>query len=172
MKGSTALSFFLLAFAALSLAETTENQIRVTFNNGVIAPGLSCDASDTLQLSKTIDRHRFLRADAHQDTETNQQRKLQATFYPASCKTTCAGFLPGTCLAQSCRGFRRELDAVETTAGAKYDQDRVLRSEWCALAMKHADNYLDAIIKANKVSGSCAKLLKTTRQMDCMIVTC
>lgn len=157
----------------LASAQISENQLRIVFNNGEIAPDMSCTESDMVQLLKAIDGRRFLRANIGEENRTIQKRTLQ-TYYPASCKRTCAGYTPGTCLAQGCRGYRRTLNEGGTSEpeDTVKKNRRILQSEWCANAVKHADNYLDSIINAKKVSSSCINLLQTSRQIDCMIVTC
>ena len=161
---------FGLAFhGATTMALTTENQVRVLLNNGIDSNKLVCNDEELATIMKAVTTRRFLRADTSKE-EYPHERNLQTTYYPASCRTTCAGFTRGKCLAQGCYGYRRELK--ETSDAAEQDDSRLLQTDWCILAKKHAENSLDSIINGNKVSSSCVQLLNAPRTIDCMVVTC
>jgi hypothetical protein len=160
--------------------EITENQIRVIFNDGVISDNMQCDDVEVETILEAILKRRFLREDTtsrsyvNQESDIIQERDLQSTFYPATCKTACAGFAKGTCTAKRCRGYRRDRHEMETgqEVVTMDESARALQKDWCERAKKQANNYLRSVIAANKVSSSCIQLLSAPRTMDCLIVTC
>jgi hypothetical protein len=182
MKLTLAFSLVILFVCSVApaMAQTTENQLRAIFNNGEpTSATMFCTSDDEVEILKAITLRRFLRADeifdTNQDSDTHQRRKL--TFYPASCKTACAGFATGTCTVVGCKGFRRELNEKQQEGKTtKMDEDaRVLQTsqDWCTKATRQANSYLDAVMNSGKVSAPCIKLINPTkRRIDCLLVSC
>jgi hypothetical protein len=179
---STVFSLLLLGlcFIVPALGQVPENQLRAVFNNGEpTSTTMFCTSDDEVEILKAITMRRFLRADevsgTNQESDAHQRRKL--TFYPASCKTACAGFATGTCTVVGCKGFRRELNEKQQEGETiKADQDvRELQStpDWCIRASRQANAYLDAVMNSGKVSAPCINLINPNkRRIDCLLVTC
>jgi hypothetical protein len=182
MKSSTVLSLLFLGLSSVvpTLGQIAENQLRAIFNNGApTTSSMFCTSVEEVEILKAITLRRFLRADeiSNEIQESDQHQRRKLTFYPASCKTACAGFATGTCTVVGCKGFRRELNEIEQKGEtAKMDKEiRVLQtnSDWCSKATKQANSYLDAVINSGKVSNACIKLMDPTkRRIDCLLVTC
>jgi hypothetical protein len=174
MQFSFRLVAILAAFFLTSPVVTAENQIRVVLNKGVARPDMSCTTADLSLIETYISKlsgGRNLRQgnvetkdgepDMDKDTtKTHQERKLP--FYPTSCKTTCQGFAPTTCLAVTCKGFRRELEAPE-------ENDRDLQSStWCPVAKFGAENLLNMLSRMSILTTSCSALVQLPRTIDCI----
>jgi hypothetical protein len=175
MKISVLKSTFLFLVFASSCAAITENQIRILFNNGSNAPGMSCSAADMVWVNKSL---LFARRNLRQakgnvneqqslldvDDSSDSGRNLGVVFYPATCKTSCSGFATGTCVAPGCKGYRRELEDTENGRDLQNDE------AWCVDAKGRVSTFL-GILQA-LVSSPCWKLLTAPRTMECITVTC
>jgi hypothetical protein len=180
MKPTLQFIFLGAIFISSAFAITNENQLRVMFNNGVLSPGMSCNSADWVQVLKAVSlRRRFLRQTndtldeniADDPVSKGSARKLPVVFYPASCKTSCLGFAPGTCVAPACKGYRRDLDEA-TAEQNNRDLQSSYNDAWCSAAQNAANICLDALARWNVVTPSCVNLLNAPRKMDCLVVTC
>jgi hypothetical protein len=173
MQFSFRLVAILAVFFLASPVVTAEDQIRIALNKGVAHPDMYCTASEFTAVSSWITVSLWRRnlrlgnvetkdgepdVDNKDTTMAHQERKLP--FYPASCKTTCQGFAPRTCIAVACKGFRRELEATE-------ENDRDLLSV-CEFQKEMNGRILTALSKTTLVSKPCQALLQAPRTIECI----
>jgi hypothetical protein len=168
---------FLSLIFVSSCAAIAENQVRILFNNGIAAAGMSCNSADMQWVTFSLP---YGRRNLRQGNRTvNEQqsvgvedssgsgRKLPLAFYSASCKTSCTGFATGTCVAPACKAYRRELEEDENDRGLQYSD------MWCTMAKNYVDNTLNMIVMVGGfVSSPCMKLLKAPRRIECLSVVC
>ena len=186
MKSFASLILLAFTFVSSTFAVTTEKQVRILLNNGVVAPGMSCtDADWRFILQVFYYTRRNLRQGSNKliehsfdDSEnTGNGRKLPSTFYPASCRTACDGQARGHCVAAGCRNYRREMEGeTETGQEAMAEQDeRGLQDsneQWCTSAKRTANLFLTSVASGNALSQPCRNLVNAPRTIDCLLITC
>jgi hypothetical protein len=170
---SLTLAVFVSLFATLPIV-TAENQLRLAFSTGGNDTGVSCSSSDMLQIRRAFNMEtRYLRQDDsdisdHHDMDpttdivSDHGRKLPVTFYPPSCKTSCAGFATGRCLVPGCKGFRREL-------GSEIANDRNLQQAvWCVEAISLGNQTLNRLARSAYITIPCKSLLGGPTSFECL----
>jgi hypothetical protein len=172
---SLAFAVFGFLFATMPIVTavvTAENQLRMVFSTGGNETGVSCSSKDMHQIEKRFKMDkRYLRQDDsdmsdhdmdHTDIVSDHGRKLPATFYPPSCRNSCAGVATGRCLVPGCKGFRREL-------GSEIANDRNLQqAAWCVEAISLANETLIRLARTALITTPCKSLLSGPTSFECL----
>lgn len=141
-----------------------DRMIRAIFNNGAEPTAETfCSTPDNAHIDnvfKPIKRVRYLRVAAAAATPNATLTDAEIThthvdreLWPAYCKNNCAGYVPGTCRATNCVGYRKK-------------DRRQAQTLTCADHIQMVNTDIDALL--TKVSSTCAAYLNpANRKVEC-----